>query len=370
MKKLIWVVVVVVVAAGAYFWLQPSVPEESGPIKIGFIGPLSGDGASIGTVNKAAVEIAAREINEAGGVGGRPFQVIYEDGQCNAKSAVDAANKLINADGVKVIIGGLCSTETSAFGPIAMQNGVVVLSYGSSAPSLSKLGKYFFRSYPSDAFQGKFGAEYAYNKLGARSVAVAYNISEWGNGIKDVFRQRFEELGGKVVVEEGVPQDGRDWRTPLAKIKSANPDLIYTPIYPESNVVFVRQARELDIKTPILGADASEDPKFISNVPSGLSVSFTVPVTPAPEGFKRKIQAVTGSDQVPIGTPNAYDNVYIIVQAIEKVGLDADKIADHLHGLRNYQGVSGAIGFDANGDLLRSDYIVKIVRNGTAEELK
>ena len=65
-----------------------------------------------------------------------------------------------------------------------------------------------------------------------------------------------------------------------------------------------------------------------------------------------------------------YDNVYIIVQAIEKVGLDADKIADHLHGLRNYQGVSGAIGFDANGDLLRSDYIVKIVRNGTAEELK
>ena len=193
------IVVVVLVAIGYSIKNKSGNVGSNGPIKIGYIGPLTGDTSSIGTVNKAAIEIAVDEINKAGGINGQPLQVIYEDGQCNATTATNAASKLINLDKVSIIIGGLCSTETAAFGPMAMKNKVIVLSPGSSAPNLNQLGKYFFRSYPSDAFQGKFGAEYAYNEMGARKVAVLYHVSDWGTGIKNVFEVRFKELGGQIV---------------------------------------------------------------------------------------------------------------------------------------------------------------------------
>lgn len=114
-----------------------STMDNTGPIKIGFIGPLTGDASSLGTVSQAAVQIAEDEINAAGGINGRPLQVVYEDGKCNATAGTDAANKLMNVDHVVAIDGGLCSSETAAFGPTAMQNNTVVVSYCSSAPTPS-----------------------------------------------------------------------------------------------------------------------------------------------------------------------------------------------------------------------------------------
>src|SRR3989344_7061766 len=261
-KVIIGIIVVVVVVAGVYFCVGGKIGQQEGvtpgtsvgvgPIALGFIEPLTGDAASIGTINRAAVELAVAEVNAAGGVNGRPIEVIYEDGQCNAKAATNAASKLINVNKVRVIIGGLCSTETAAFGPGAMQAKVIVFSPGSSAPTLSQLGKYFFRNYPSDAFQGKFAAEYAYNTLGARKIAVIYHISDWGTGIKEIFEARFKELGGQIVAENGEPQIARDYRTDLSKTKAANPDYIYSPTYPEGGTALLKQAKELGIKTKFL----------------------------------------------------------------------------------------------------------------------
>ncbi len=368
-KIVIWLVVIVIVVAIGASLSRKGGDTGTGPIKIGFIGPLTGDASSIGIVNKAAVEVAVEEINTAGGIDGRQVEVIYEDGQCNAKAATNAANKLISVDKVSVIIGGLCSTETAAFGPTAMQNKVIVMSYGSSAPNLSQLGKYFFRSYPSDAFQGRFGAEYAYNTLGAKKVAIVYHISEWGTGIKDVFETTFKGLGGEVVAVEGAPQESRDYRTTMSKIKALDVDYIYMPAYPDGSIVALKQANELGIKTKFLGADAWDDPKLHKEVSGKGSFMYTSPVNLSPEDFKAKIMAKTGGDQVPIGTPNAYDNVKILAQVIGEVGLDADKIQEALRSIQ-YNGVSGQISFDANGDVTSANYVVKRIEGGTAVEVK
>lgn len=369
-KIIVAVVVVAVVALVSYTLIKNNAgPTSSGPIKIGFIGPLTGEASSIGTVNKVAVEIAADEINKAGGVNGQPLQVIYEDGKCDSTTAVNAANKLMNVDNVPIIIGGLCSVETAAFGPSAMEKKVIVFSYGSSAPDLSKLGKYFFRSYPSDAFQGKFGAEYAYNILKARNVAVAYHISDWGTGIKNVFEQRFQELGGKIIDEEGAPQDAKDYRTMLSKIKTFKPDLIYLPMYPDGATIALLQARDLGIKTKFLEGDPGGDPKLQKAVSGKVDIIYTEVVVPQSEDFKAKIKAKTNSDSVPLGSEEAYDNVKIIAQIISQVGLDPDKISDALRSI-NYSGVSGQISFDQNGDLTTANYVVKKIENGTGVEAK
>ena len=378
-KVIIGIIVVVVVVAGVYFFMGGKIGQQEGvtpgtsvgvgPIALGFIEPLTGDAASIGTINRAAVELAVAEVNAAGGVNGRPIEVIYEDGQCNAKAATNAASKLINVNKVPVIIGGLCSTETAAFGPGAMQAKVIVFSPGSSAPTLSQLGKYFFRNYPSDAFQGKFAAEYAYNTLKARKVAIGYHISDWGTGLKNVFERRFKELGGQIVAIEGAPQDARDYRTMLTKLKAAKADLIYFPAYPDGSIVAMGQMKELGIKTKVLGADAWDDPKVQKEATGKGDFYFLIPFSPVSDEFKAKIKAKTGSDQVPIGTANAYDALKIMAQVIAQVGTDPDKIQEAMRTL-TYDGASGKIDFDENGDITIASYIIKHMENGSAVEVK
>ncbi len=376
-KWVIGLIVLVALIIG-HFWVngpKSPAPTETAtapvtePIKIGFIGPLTGDASSIGAINKAAAEVAVEEVNAAGGVNGRPIEMIYEDGQCNAKTATNAANKLINVDKVPAIIGGFCSTETAAFGPMAMQNKVVAFSYGSSAPSLSKLGQYFFRSYPSDAFQGKFAAEYAYNTMGARKVAIVYHISEWGTGIKEVFEARFKELGGEVLSSEGTPQESRDYRTIMSKVKGLAVDLIYMPAYTDGSIVALKQAQELGIKTKFLGADAWSDPKMQREVSGKGDFIFTAPMDVSPEDFRQKIEAKTGGKDVPVGTSNAYDNVKMLTEVMKKVGTDTSKIEQELRQIK-YDGVSGHIEFDANGDVTAANYSVSRIQDGTAVKIE
>lgn len=368
-KVAIWIVVIIIVIAGIGLIARgksDTVQEATGePIKIGFIGPLTGDASSLGTVARAAVEVAVKEINDVGGANGDLVQVVYEDGECNGVAGTNAAKKLIESDKVDAIIGGLCSSETAAFAPAAMAAKVVTMSYCSSAPNLSNTGKYFFRDYPSDAFQGKFAAEYAYNTIGARKVAILYSISDWGTGIKDVFTSRFLELGGEIIATEGGPQDSRDYRTPLSKIKGLKPDLIYIPMYPEAGIAALGQAKDLGITTKMLGGDAWSDTKLQKEITGLSNIWYIEAKTGSPEDFNAKILAATGGEQVSICAAQAYDAAFIVIKAIEEVGKDPDMLADKIRST-NYDGVSGHIEFDANGDVTVANYVVKKIENGTA----
>ncbi|MFA6554661.1 MAG: ABC transporter substrate-binding protein [Candidatus Paceibacterota bacterium] len=360
-KTILWaigIVVVVIVVASIR-----GADNNAGNIKIGFIGSLTGDASSLGQASKSAVEIAVDEVNKSGGINGRSIQVIYEDGKCLATSALSAGQKLVNFDKVIAIIGGLCSSETSSFIKIASDAKIPVISYCSSAPSLSQSGPYFFRTYPSDSYQGKFAAEYAYNTLQVRSVAVLYHLSDWGTGIKDVFVKRFTELGGKVVGVEGTLQEVRDYKTQLTKIKSANPDYIYMAMYAEGSLVAVQQIQDLGIKTKLLGTDSWNDSKFVSGVNKNADILYAGSTGNSNEVFQSKFIAFTGEKQVPICAPQAYDAVTALVLAIKQVGTDANKLPQAIRS-QNFQGVTGQVSFDGNGDITSVGYVVKRIKDG------
>jgi branched-chain amino acid transport system substrate-binding protein len=364
-QKTIWWVVGIVVVVGLIVWGVSKNKGSGNTIKIGWIGPLTGDVSSIGTVNKAAVQVAVDEVNATGGVNGKQIQMFYEDAQCNAQLAVSAAQKLISINGVSIIISE-CSTETSAFGPMAMQNKVIVFSPVSSAPSLSQLGKYFFRDYPSDSFAGKFEADYAYNKLGARKVAILYHISDYGTGLKDVFTQEFQNLGGTIVDVEGASQTATDYRTALSKIKGLNPDLIYSPMYPDGATIALTQASQLGMKTKFLDSDAFDDPNLEKAVSGKGTFLFAIPATASlPQDLQKKISAITGGTDMPAGTGPSYDAIKIIAAAIIKTGTNPDRLADAIRATQ-YDGVSGHIAFDQNGDLTTVAYTVEQIKNGGA----
>ncbi|TSC55684.1 MAG: branched-chain amino acid transport system substrate-binding protein, partial [Parcubacteria group bacterium Greene0416_79] len=325
--------------------------------------------SSVGTVARAATELAVEEVNAAGGVNGRILEAVYEDGKCSPSDANSAAQKLLNIDKVSAIIGGLCSSETSAFAPQAMQSKTITITYCSSAPSLTKTGKYFFRTYPVDTFQGKFAAEYGYNTLGARKIAILYHISDWGTGLKDVFTQRFTELGGEIVATEGTPQEARDYRTQLTKLRAAKADYLYTPVYVDGGIAMIGQAKELKITTKILGGDTFDDPKLQKEVSGKADILYTISVVSPSEAFKTKVLAKTGGEQVPICAPNAYDAVKVLSKAIATVGLDADLLEAEIRKT-DYTGESGKITFDENGNLTNASYLVKRIENGGATEVK
>ncbi|MCR4328516.1 MAG: ABC transporter substrate-binding protein [Patescibacteria group bacterium] len=370
-------VIIVAVVAGVFAFLQaPQTahgPTESpagnvSPITIGFIAPLTGDGAALGQNEKVAVELAVSEVNMAGGIGGRPLNVIYEDGQCTGKVASNAANKLINVDNVPVILGGLCSGETMSFAAAAEQAKRVVLSPCSSAPAITDAGDYIFRDYPSDLFQGAFGAKYVYEQLGKRKAAIVYVKSDYGVGLDKVFREEFTNLGGTIVADEGYDQAARDLRTQLTKVKASNPDIVYFVGYTEGSTVGLKQAADLNLGVSMFGADGWGDPKLWTDVGvAGEGAMYTTVSAPLSDDFKAKMKEKTGSEEVLTCSPGAYDGIKILAQVMSKVGTDPTAIKDELYKVEYIGGVSAArVAFDENGDPAEASFAVKVVKDGKA----
>ncbi|MBI1934526.1 ABC transporter substrate-binding protein, partial [Candidatus Peregrinibacteria bacterium] len=122
-------------------------------IKIGFIGPLTGDAAALGKDILNGTQIAVEEVNANGGINGKQVQIITEDGRCSGSDATNAAQKLINIDHVVAIVGGSCSSETLAAAAVAESAKTIVMSPSASSPDITQAGEYIFRVYPSDAYK-------------------------------------------------------------------------------------------------------------------------------------------------------------------------------------------------------------------------
>ena len=343
------------------------IKETKEPIKIGWIGPLSGDVANLGENVRDAVKVAQDEINEQGGIYGQQIEMIFEDGMCDGKGGANAANKLINIDKVDVILGGICSGETLAAAPLAEESNVLLFSAASTNPKITNSGDYIFRIIPSDSFQGKFVADYIVNTLGKKKIAIIYNDDiEWSVGVKDVFKKRLLELHGEIVAEESALSDSRDLRSQLTKIKNSNAEIIFAPTYRDSGVIILKQKQDLDIESPILGGDVWDDMTIAENAGSAANgVMFSVTAKKElPDYFKEAMKQETGTDEINTYAPRAYDALHILVDMMNKVGTDSNEIKNELYNLKDYKGIADTYTMDKNGDMENASYNVFQFQDG------
>jgi branched-chain amino acid transport system substrate-binding protein len=358
------IVVVAIVAIGYFVFKGPSQPVSTEPIKIGVTAPLTGEAARFGDGVYAGVLLAIKEINDAGGINGRKLQVVFEDDKCS-KDGITTITKLVNVDKVTAIIGPVCSAAAGPGLPVAQKAGVPVI-FWASAPHLTKIGDYMFRTWPSDSFHGKFTAEFIFNVLNKKKVAILYVNNDWGLGIRDVFVARFKELGGSTVYNEGVPQDAKDLRTQVTKLKASNPDVIYLPAYPAVAVIAFKEMKNQGVNVPVVGGDAFETKDVL--VPEADGVLYTASKfnTPA-EDFQKRVKEVSGKEYH-FFSALAYDAVKILASVMERVGSDQKAIRNELANLTYTKGVSlPLINFDENGDLKAAQFEVKIIKGGKAE---
>ncbi|MBW2990827.1 ABC transporter substrate-binding protein [Candidatus Woesearchaeota archaeon] len=370
MKRILLIILALALLTGCAQTPVGQVVKED-TIKIGFIGPLSGELASWGENERLGIELALKEINDAGGINGKKIEVIYEDGKCEPKAAATAAQKLINIDKVKAIIGETCSSATLAAAPIAEKNKVILISPVSGADSISQAGDFIFRNFITNNAYAVKGAKIIEQELGSKRVAVLYINNDAGVSTKDKF---IEHFNGDIVSVEGYAPDTRDFRTLLLKVKQTNPDLIYLSGYWPDGGLILKQAKELNIETQFFGSnDAYDTPELLEiagdSADSFIILSAIAHAGPRYDDFENKFKQAYEKEP-PIFSEYAYDLANILTLAIKEKGYDSEGIRDYLYDLEDYQGASNVINFDENGDLEHSAMLMKIVEDDEFKNLK
>lgn len=367
-KAWIWVIVAIIVIGGA--WALASrggASSDTGAIKIGFVGPLSGDTASYGEPIKNGVQLAVDEINKAGGVNGRQIEVIYEDGKCDGQDAASATQKLVNVDGVKYIIGGMCSDEAFSMVPIITAAKVVELTPGASAPKLSGSSPYFLRNNPNDNEPGTVLADYLAKSF--KKIAIISENTDYAQGIKTVFVNEIQKDGASIVSAEDYNTGTTDFRSLLTNVKEANPQAIFINAQSSQNLLLIaRQARQLGITSQLASA-VFNDPATVGagDAVNGMILADAPGLTTegkGPEMIKAYEAAYGSAPTYQFYVGAAYDDVHLLAQAIENVGDDATKVDQYLHSLSNYDGTIGSYHFDQNGDFVGVYPILQQIEDG------
>ncbi len=331
MKKILVILLFTILIAGCATQQTTTNPDI---IKVGFIGPLTGDVAKIGIPISKGIQLAANELSN--------IEVILEDGGCNGKDALTAYKKLTQVDKVSAIIT-VCSPELLAIAPEAEQDHILVISPSATAPSITNAGDHVFRLAPSDALQGEVAADLILEE-GYESVGVIYVNHDYGAGLNEVLE---DELGSIVVASESFEQESSDMRTQLTKLKSKNIDVLYVVGFPKDAALILKQKIELGINVPVIMAEAAKDTEILAYADE--SVTITVPLAEGDsyESFKVKYTAKFG-EAPKIYSGEAYDTMNVVGLAAQ--ANPQDLIAG-MEMVPEYDGAAGYITFDQDGDI-------------------
>lgn len=323
-------------------------------LKVAILAPLSGDVATFGISTRNGALLAVEEWNAKGGLLGRQIETVIEDSQCEAEPAVSAANKVINQDRVKFIIGEVCSKASIPISEIATANKVVQISPTSTNPkvTIDEAGEAkptVFRACFIDPFQGTVGAKFALEKLGAKTAAVLLDQgNDYVRGLAEFFRDAFEAGGGKVVVWEVYTAGDTDFSAILTKVKDANPDILYLPDYYSTVNLIATQANQIGIKAVKMGGDGWDSPDLDKAATAGgFFTNHYAPEDPRPvvQEFVKKYRAKYGSVPDALATL-AYDAANVLFQAIQQAGTDDPVKVAQVMEKGTFPAVSGDITFD------------------------
>lgn len=341
----------------------PGPQKSTGEIRVGAILPLTGDIAEYGKRCKDGMDLAVEEINSQGGAGRPSVSVLYEDDQGVPASGVNAATKLISSDKVNAIVGAVASSVTLAIVPITDKNQVVLFSPASSSPKLSGISKYFFRNWPSDVFEASALAEFAFNELKIKSVAILYVNNEYGIGLQTEFERRFKELGGDIPDIAAYAQASSDFRPYITKALGGHPGAIYLAGYHVDMAKATKQLRQLGFKGQILG-DADYGVEELVKI-AGKAAEGAIFAAPgydpgkgdaAMKAFAEKFKTKYNRDPSQFEA-NAYDALKLIVEAGRSEGFNGDGIAKWLATVKDYPGAAGKTTILSNGDVVRPTQI-------------
>jgi branched-chain amino acid transport system substrate-binding protein len=323
---------------------------QGNPIKIGAILPLTGSGASYGVWMKGGAEMAAEEINAAGGIAGRKLEVIYEDHAADPSKAVNAMRRLVEVEKVTFSLTSY-SSPTLAVQPIAVQNKVVIMNGGGQSDSLANKD-YLYNNIPVVSNEVGVIADWLVKDRKLANAVLIVANDEAGRNAAKTFRERFGAAGGKVLAEEQVALDATDFRAQLAKVKARGGDLLFISSYGRNVSIIADQARELGIAIPIAGTSWTLVPEtFKSKGAEGMLVT-KLPFDPNSafaKKFKDKYKTDAGFFAV-----QYYSATMIFARAAQEAmkknagALTGEGVKNAIESIRTFDTISGKLVFQPN----------------------
>jgi branched-chain amino acid transport system substrate-binding protein len=355
-------------------------------IKVGLNAPITGDIPKVGEGSKYAAQMWLEDINKAGGleVGGKKYkvEVVIEDNESKAESAVKANTKMITEDGVLAIVGPQASSQAIPAGGVANNYETPMISPWSTNPDTTKDRPYVFRGCFLDPFQGPVVANFIKQKFGFKKAAVLFDVaSDYPKGLAEVFKKAWEDANGagSVVAYESFTTKDADFSSQLTKIINSGAEFFFTPQYYNEVALIVKQAHELGWNKPIVGSDSwgsAETVTLCGKDCYGLFFSSHY----AAAGAKGTTKAFIERYNVKYGyVPDdvaalTWDSLGLVKQAIIKAGKitgkakkDRKAIRNALATIKNFEGITGNMTFTEEGDPVKCAVIVRINEKGEYE---
>ncbi|MBM3854806.1 MAG: ABC transporter substrate-binding protein, partial [Verrucomicrobia bacterium] len=337
-------------------------------IRIGEFASLTGKEAAFGQSSHKGTLLACEEVNAAGGVLGRPIELITEDNQSKAGESATIVKKLISRDKVVALLGEVASMRSLEAAPVAQQAKIPMVSPSSTNPKVTEIGTYIFRVCFIDPFQGVAMAKFARNTLKVRRVALLTSVSSaYSVGLAKYFKERFAQDGGSIVIEQKYSEGDKDFKAQLTAIKAAGVDGIFVPGYYTEAALICKQAQDLGIKLPLFGGDGWEAPQLVEI--GGSAVEGTYYSThyspenksPAVVAFVEKFKRRWNNEVPDAMAALGYDAALVLFDAIKRAGTtESAKLRDTLAATRDFAGVTGTTSLDAQRNASKSAVVLAV----------
>ncbi|MDR3631786.1 MAG: branched-chain amino acid ABC transporter substrate-binding protein [Desulfocapsaceae bacterium] len=344
-------------------------------IKLGVAGAQSGDLASYGLPTVNAVRLVVEQVNAAGGINGRKIEILVNDDVCKPEIAANTAAKLVS-EGVKIVLGHICSGATKAALPLYKNAGVLVMSPSATSPELTESGEYpnFFRTIAPDDAQAKLDVDFTLQVLKLKKIALIHDKGDYGKGFAEFAKKFIEASGeGQVVLFEGITPGAVDYSAIVQKIKQSGATAVmFGGYHPEASKI-VGMMRKKRLTIDFISDDGVKDNTFIKV--AGKDAEGVYASGPRDtSGNPVALEAVAAHKKTYQSDPGAfYENAYaaalVLMNAIKRAG---NENLDDLKKVLQTEKVDtpiGKISFDAKGDAIGAGFSMYQVKNGQFVEV-
>lgn len=361
-----------ILGVGLALGMAASVSAAKTPVKVGSVFPMTGPIATYGQESVNGMELALEKIKKDSSFK-YAITLIKEDNKGEPIESGNAVKKLIDVDGVNIVVGSVASSNTLAGAPIAQKAGVPLLTPASTNEKVTEVGNFISRTCFTDAFQGVVMAKFAKENLGKKKAAVVIDkSSDYSKGLAEVFTREFKKMGGEVIDDDfAYNQKETDFKSLVRRLKRSKPDVVFMPGYYTEVGLMLRQARDLKFDVPFLGGDGWDSPKLAelagaegikgNYISSHFSADDTDPrVQEFVKAYKKRYQQTPGA-MAALG----YDGLLVVADALKRAkSASHNDLRDAINQTKGFVGVTGSITIDQNRNAQKSAVVLETTMNG------
>lgn len=349
--------------------------QDGAEVKIGMLAPLSGPIAEYGIASSNGTKLAFEILNGKKYLDGQTIQPVIYDTEADQTKAVNLFNKLVSNDKIAALVGPVISSTSLAVAPVAQEENIPMITPTGTHLDITPDYPNVFRACYIDPYQGMLAGQFAVENLGVKKVAIVYNVgSDYSVGLAEEFKKVVEAAGLTIVSNEGYNEDDKDFSALAAKIKAGQPELVFVPDYYNKVGILVGQLKTAGVEAAFLGGDGWDG--VLANYAKEAEGCYYLTHFSTADTSEAAVEFVNAYREKYSAEPSSfaalgYDAGQVIVEAVKKAGsTDAAAIVKALNEME-FEGITGVLKFDENGNPKNKDVtVIKVVDGKAVVEAK